>query len=383
MTPQRRMVSPGIGSFLLLTLTVFVVWASLFDIDQIVRAQGQVITQDRTQVIQAADGGVLKELRVVEGEAVRKGQLLALLESERATAGADDTRNRIAALEISKLRALAEAQQTTPVWGDYRRRYPGLVQMQDLLHQQNRMALQQDVKAFQEQLRLSQEEYQLNARLYTDGDIGRVELMRAERQVIEARQKLDSVQERFRAEASKELTKIEEEITSQHSKLQERQSVLDHTALQAPADGIVKSLRLNTLGGVLRQGDELMQISPTDGPYLVEARINPADIGQLSLGQSVTLKLDAFDFSIYGSLRGHLSYLSPDTLTDQGLDGKPATYYRARVLIAPPQRQDHLQLEHIKPGMAVTLDILTHQRSVLTYITKPIARAFSGALGQR
>jgi adhesin transport system membrane fusion protein len=377
-SPQRHM-----GLYLLFILVLFVGWAAWFEIDQIVRAQGQVIPQDKTQIIQAADGGVITELRVSEGDTVQKGQVLAVLEGERARAGVDEISNRIAGLHITRLRGLAEATGKKLQFGVYDKSHPDLVQAQKQLHLQNQSALQKDETALAEQLHLAQAEFDLVQRLYDKGDISYIELMRTQRGVVDARQKLQGVQEKYKSDARREIAKIEEEITSQRSKLQERQSVLDHTEIQASLDGVVKSLRINTLGGVLRSGDELMQISPTSGGYIIEAKINPADIGQLQVGMPVTVRLDAFDYSIYGSVSGKLTYLSGDTLTEQGPDGRSQVYYRAKVLMkdfAPTQR---IQAKDVKAGMTASLDILTGRRSVLVFITKPIMRAFSGALGQK
>jgi membrane fusion protein, adhesin transport system len=376
--PQRSM-----GLYILLILVVFVLWAAWFDIDQIVRAQGQFIPQDKTQVIQAADGGVITELRVSEGETVTKGQVLAVLERDRARAGLDEVSNRIAGLHITRLRALAEATSKNPRFGAYEKTHTDLVQAQNELHLQNKIALQKDESALAEQLRLAQDELDLVQRLYDQGDISYIELMRTQRGVVDARQKLQGVQEKYKSDARRELAKIEEEITSQRSKLQERQSVLDHTDIQASLDGVVKSLRINTLGGVLRSGDELMQISPTSGGYIIEAKVNPADIGQLQLGMPVTVRLDAFDYSIYGSLAGQLTYLSADTLTEQGPDGRSQVYYRAKVQLNPLDPDQRIKTNDVKAGMTASLDILTGRRSLLTFITKPITRAFSGALGQK
>lgn len=376
--PQRHM-----GLYLLLILVSFVAWAAWFDIDQIVRAQGQIIPQDKTQVIQAADGGVITELRVSEGEIVQKGQVLAVLESDRARAGVDEISNRIAGLHISRLRAQAEATGKAPHFGAFGRTHADLVLSQRELYLQNQVALVKETEALSEQTRLAQTELDLMKRLYDKGDISYVELMRTQRGVVDARQKLQTVQEKYKSDARRELAKIEEEITSQRSKLQERQSVLDHTEIQASLDGVVKSLRINTLGGVLRSGDELMQISPTTGGYIVEAKVNPADIGQLQVGLPVTVRLDAFDYSIYGSLSGKLTYLSADTLTEQGSDGRSQIYYRAKVQINTIAPTHRIQASDVKPGMTTSLDILTGHRSVLTFITKPIVRAFSGAMGQR
>jgi adhesin transport system membrane fusion protein len=383
MTSTTHPLRPGAGLLLLTVLAVFITWAALFDIDQIVRATGQIIPQDRTQLIQAADGGVLQELHVTEGQQVRKGQILARLEDQRANAGLDEVRNRIAGLTITRLRAHAEATDQAFKASAYLRSHPDLVQAQQSLYWQNTTALRQELVGLHKQLRLAEDEQQLTERLYNSGDISLVELMRAQRLVFEGQQRIQAAQDKFRSEARKELARIEDEITAQRSKLQERQSVYDHTILEAPTDGIVKYLRINTLGGVLRAGDELMQISPTEGQYIVEAKVNPADIGQLAVGQKVTLRLDAFDYSLYGTVPGRLDYLSSDTLTEPGPDGRSSqAYYRARLSLELPAHS-RIRLEDIKPGLTVAIDIQTGQRSVLHYIGKPISKAFSGALGQK
>ena len=379
---SRRHTGAGAGILLLLTLLLFSVWASWFSIDQIVRANGQFISQERTQLIQVADGGVLRSLQVSEGEKVRKGQVLASLESERAAAGVEEIQNRIAGLEIARQRATAEADGEALDLKKYQARHADLVQAQRSLYTQNMLGLEKDTRALQEQIRLAREEYDLTNRLFKDGNISRVELMRTERALVDAEMRLDSAREKFKAEARKEVARCEDEITSQRSKLQDRQSVFDHTNITAPTDGIVKYLRINTIGGVLRPGEELMQISPTGGSYIVEAKINPADIGQLHIGQSATLRLDAFDYSIYGGLQGRLEYLSSDTLSETGADGRNQVYYRAKLSVEDPV-DGRIRMNDIKPGMNVTIDLLAGSRSVLHYIAKPIAKAFSGALGQK
>lgn len=371
------------GTYLLFLLILVVAWAAWFEIDQMVRANGQVIPQDKTQVIQAADGGVIKELRVSEGETVKKGQVLAVLESDRARAGVEEITNRIAGLQISRIRAQAEAMGKEPRFAHFSKSHPDLVASQQALFWQNQVALQKDTEALSEQVRLARSEFELTQRLHDNGDVSRIELMRTQRGLVDAHQKLHAVQEKYKSDARRELAKIEEEVTSQRSRLQERASILDHTEIQASLDGVVKSLRINTLGGVLRNGDELMQISPTTGGYTIEAKINPADIGQLRLDMPVTVRLDAFDFNIYGSLEGRLTYLSADTLTEQGPDGRVQTYYRAKVDVIDRGTVGRITLRDIKAGMTASLDIKTGRRTVLAFILKPISRAFEGALGQR
>jgi adhesin transport system membrane fusion protein len=368
--------------FILLGILVFILWASWFKIDQIVRTQGQIIPQEKTQVIQAADGGVIETINVNEGDLVKHGQSIIILESERAHANVDELKNRIAALIITRLRAQAEAAGVNPDFGNYVITHTDVVSAQRALFEQNKTTQKKERQALNELLHFAETEYDLTKKLYDTGDVSQAELMRIQRGVVDARQKRENAEEKFKTEALKEVTKVEDEITTQRSKLQERQSILDHTKITAPLDGVVKSLRINTVGGVLRPGDEIMQISPTEGGYILEAKVNPSDIGFLQIGQLVSVKLDAFDYSIYGFLDGELTYLSSDTLVEQGQNGSAQVYYRAKMRIKQPS-DSKIITENIKAGMTATVDILVEKRSVLSYITKPITRAFSGALGQK
>lgn len=224
----------------------------------------------------------------------------------------------------------------------------------------------------------------MNEELFRTGDTSRVEVMRARRQATELQARISATKNKYLQEARQEAAKLADELSSSGYKLEEQKSILAHTTLTAPVDGIVKYMKVTTIGGVLRAGDELMQISPTDGDMVVELRINPADIGQLKVGLPAFVKLDAFDYSVYGNLVGTLSYISSDTLTEQGANGQAATFYRARVHIDPKaQTNARLAAIALKPGMTASVDLRTASRSVLQYLAKPIVKAFSGALNER
>ena len=375
---QLRMISVMFIGFGLM-----VAWAAFFDIDQTVRAQGQIVPSARTQIVQAADGGVLEKLLVVEGQTVNTGEVLAVLEKNRANAGVDESRARVAALAAALTRARAEAQSKAPVFGGESLRYPEVVAEQMALYRQKRLGLDADLATLQETLGSAREELQLNERLFASGDVSRLDLMRAKRQVVEIEGKIASTTNKYLQDARLEATKIQDELSSTRFKLDERQSVLQHTELTAPMDGVVKSLKFNTIGGVLRAGDELMQISPTEGDLVLELKIMPVDIGSLKVGLPAAIKLDAFDYSIYGSLQGTLEYISSDTLTEQGSKGEAQVFYRARVAVNPRTSNPKLSRADLKPGMTATVDIQTGSRSVLTYLTKPITKAFQGAASER
>lgn len=370
-------------SVVILSVVLFVAWAAWFDIDQTVRAQGQLIPGGRTQVIQVVDGGVLSEIRVQEGDTVKSGQVLAVLEPDRAKASFDEAQAKHTALRVVLRRAQAEAAGTAPVFGKEFAAYPDLVAAQQKLYLQRLQSLNDALAMQQEAMALAKEELQMNERLLAGGDISRVEVLRARRQVSDIQSRLLDIRNKYLQDARAEAAKQEEEISSQRYRQEDRRYALAQTQLAAPVDGVVKYLRVTTVGGVLRAGDELMQISPTDGESLLELKVNPADIAQLRTGMPANIRLDAYDYAIYGSVQGELVYISSDTLQEQGPNGQSQTYYRARVRVLPTAANPKLQPIVLKPGLTATVDILTGQRSVLNYLMKPITRGLTGALNER
>jgi adhesin transport system membrane fusion protein len=367
----------------LLLLVVFLGWAAYFELDQTVRAQGKLIPADHTQIIQVADGGVLSRILVQEGDTVVSGQPLAELEKERANASFTESRAKQASLEIALIRAQAEADQKTPYFGKNYADFPQFQSLQMAFYQQRKRSLVQDLENLTDAIVSAQHEYELNKKLFTTGDTSQLEVMRAQRQVTELQGRINSVRNKYLQDARAEAAKIAEELSTNYYRLEERQSVLDHTTITAPVAGIVKYQRMTTIGGVLRQGDELMQISPTETEPVFEVNINPADIGQLTAGLPATIRLDAFDNSIYGVLHGTLRYISSDTLTEQGPNGQANTFYRAKVSLRADKLNPKLSATMLKAGMTATVDLKTGGRSVLKYLIKPIYKAFGGALTEK
>lgn len=367
----------------LLFLITFMGWAWFHELDQTVRAMGQIVPSTHTQVIQVADGGVLEKLLVREGDSVKAGQLLAVLEKERANAGVEEGRAKVALLQTALIRTRAEATHKVPDFKLIPAHYSEFVQEQTALYKQRLAGLQEELNSLTDALDLAKHELRINEKLMESGDISMLELMRAKRQVADIVGRTSAVKNKYLQDARLEAAKLQDELSSQRFKLDERKSVLDHTELTSPVDGVVKSLRMNTLGGVLRAGDELMQISPTQGDLMLELKVHPVDIGQLSLGLPVSIKVDAYDYTIYGALEGKLDYLSSDTLSEQGPNGQSVSTYKARVSFDAKQANHKLNLHELKPGMTASVDIQTGSRSVLTYIFKPISKAFQGAASQR
>lgn len=383
--PLKAPLRLSMTMLLLIGLCAFLFWAAWFEIDQSVRAQGQISSTSHTQIIQAADGGVLSEILVREGQSVRAGERLAVLERDRSSAAFEESRAKDAALSAALARARAEANEQAPVFGPKLAAFPEFVAVQQALYLQRKRGLQEELAALKDGLNMAKEELHMNEALFKTGDTSRLEVMRARRQVSELQGRINAVRNKYLQEARQEASKLEEDLSASRYKLEERQSILGHTVLSAPVAGIVKYLKVSTIGGVLRAGDELMQISPTDDGTLIEVKLNPVDIGQLSVGLPVSIKLDAYDYSTYGTLHGTLSYISSDTLVEQGANGQSSTYYRGRVQIDADKNRANPKLAALplKPGMTATVDIRTDSRSVMRYLAKPVFKAFGGAMNER
>ena len=377
----RQLITPT--RLLALALLVFALWSTQSEMDQTVRSSGQVIAVARNQIIQAADGGVLTQLLVSEGQTVQAGQVVAKLESTRSEAGFQEIQAKLTALQAARMRARAESSGELLTFDEKFDARGQFKLAQEQIYKQKKQGLNEDLALLNSSLLLSEEELRISQSLFKSGDLSQIELMKSQRQLHESQGRILTLKNKYLQDAKLELVRLEEEISSNQFKLNERQSLLDHSVLTTPVAGIVKVIRINTVGGVLRAGDELMQISPTESGQVIEAKINPSDIGELKVGLPVSIKLDAFDFSVYGMLNGNLSHISSDTLTESGSNGSLQTYYRIQVELAPMPVSDRIKPTDLKPGMTASLDIRTRSRSVWQYLSKPIQKAFSGALHER
>jgi len=359
-------------------------WAAFFHIDQVVKAQGQVIASSKTQIIQAADGGILSEMRVQEGDEVEAGQVIAVLEKERALAAYTDSLGKVTALRMTVARLNAEiAEKPFEITDDVRKNYPTLVETQTNLYQQRVTAFNSQVTVLKDNLRLAETELSMNLPLAKLGDISKSDLLRLQRAVNEAKTSIVNARNKYFQDASAELNKAEEDLNSQEQALRDRTELLDHTDIVAPVAGIVKNIKVTTLGGVVRQGDEILQILPTNDDLIVEAKVKPSDMASLRVGMPAKVKLDAYDYSIFGAMKGKVSYVSADSLTEETKMG-PSVFYRVKVSIFEQdyKHSDSDEFE-VRPGMTASVDIKTGTRSVLSFIFKPITKTLTESFGER
>jgi membrane fusion protein, adhesin transport system len=374
----RWSVRVMVGGILLLLL-----WASVGKIDQVTRAQAQIIAAERTQLVQSSDGGVLTQLHVKEGDAVKAGQLLATLQKERAEAAVSDSSAKVAALNITLARLHAEVYGKPLVFNKELLIYSDYIRNQTDLYNKRQTAFNDDIRALKEILALGEDELSINRQLEKSGDVSRAEILRLQRSVADIKAQLAGKRNKYFQDAQVEMTKAQEELSTQTEQLRDRTQVLEHTELVAPVDAVVNNIKVSTLGGVVRAGDTVMELLPTGDNLIAEAKIPPADIAFVALGQSASVKLDAYDSSIFGALYGKVSYISSDVLTEETRQG-PFMYYRVRIRITGTEFKGNKANDiHLRPGLTASVEIKAMERTVLSYLIKPISKTWSQSMGER
>ena len=363
---------------------VLFLWAAIFHIDQVVNAQGQVIANSKTQIIQAADGGILTEMQVQEGDEVKAGQVIAVLEKDRALAAYTESFGKVTALRMTVARLQAEiGEKEFSIAETLQKDYPNLVETQINLYKQRTQGYQDQIAVLKDNVRLAEAELKMNLPLEKYGDISKADILRLQRAVNEAKTNLVNARNKYFQEASAELNKAQEDLNAQEQSLRDRAELLDHTDIVAPMAGIVKNIKVTTLGGVVRQGDEILQILPTEDDLVVEAKVKPADMAAMKVGLPAKVKLDAYDYSIFGSMNGTVTYVSADSLSEETKAG-PMTFYRVKVNIQESSFKGKAADDiEVRPGMTATVDIKTGSRSILSFILKPIAKTFTQSFGER
>lgn len=366
----------------LIGITILLVWAYFAKIDQVTRAKATVIASARTQQVQASDGGVLTDILVSEGDEVKKGQLLVVLEEERAKAAYDSSATKSAALQAQLARLNAEIFDKPLTFPASVRQYPEYVENQTQLYNRRRQAINEEVSSLEKMLVLAQKELDMNEPLLEYGDVSQADVIKLRRQVADIEAQINNKRNKYFEDAQTEMTKAQEELDSELEQLRDRTQVLEEKRLLSPQDGKVNNINITTIGGVVKPGEVIMELLPTSSDLIVEAKVSPADIAYVKEGQRASVKLDAYDFSIFGAMNGTVTYISPDTLMETTPKGEEP-YYRVLIKIGKAEFAGRGDEIVIKPGMTASVDIKAMERSVLSYLTKPITKTLSEGLGER
>lgn len=418
--------APRVIRLTIWSLIAFVVfcllWAHFAVVDEVTRGDGKAIPSSRLQKIQNLEGGIVAELFVREGQIVEAGDPLLRLDDTRFASNVGETEADRLALLLRVERLSAEVQgRELLVSDEVREKAPGQADNEIELFNSRKQQLLDEVAGLEEQLiqrqqelrefaskqqqfrnslSLLREEIQMSEPLVAQGAISQVEVLRLKRSEVEARgqleattlaipraesaikevqRKIDETRGRFRSEALAQLNEARTELSKIQSTGKALEDRVNRTLVTSPVRGIVKQLLVNTIGGVIQPGSDLVEIVPLDDNLLVEARIRPQDIAFLHPGQEAMVKFTAYDYTIYGGLKAELEQIGADTVTDD--EGN--SFYEIKLRTA----KSHLGSEEnpllIIPGMVASVDIITGKKSVLNYLLKPIIRARAEALRER
>ncbi len=398
---------------------MLITWAGFAQIDEVARGQGKVIPSQHTQVIQSFDGGVVQEILVREGQVVEKNTLLLRIDSTRFVSSYRENHAQYLSLQVRAARLQALTNSTAfDLPKNIQIEAPEVVENEKTLFTNNLNELGQQLSIADQQLmqrqeelneimarlaqatrahELASEELQVTRPLLGSGAVSEVEILRLERDVSNANgERKQAIAQRARIESAVEEAKNkrqEVELAAKNrwrSELSETLALLSSSSetslgladrvkyaeIRAPVRGTVHRLFVNTVGGVVQPGREVLEMIPLDDQLLVEAKIPPKDIAFLRPGQEAMVKLTAYDFTIYGGLTGKLEHIGVDTITDEN----DQTYYLVRVRTNKAGLDQALP---IIPGMTAQVDILTGKKTILSYLLKPILRAKQNALTER
>ena len=422
-----RLRGPSRGAHLLLLfialfLIAFLYWAYRADIDEVTRGDGRVVPSSQIQIVQHPEGGVVQEILARDGDIVDRNELLLRVESAITEADFREKRGRYLAQIAAMARLEAELEdRAVQMPGEVTREAPTVAQGELDLHRarqsENRTALEvlrnqaeqrrqelAELQSKERQLRrsvdLAAEELKITEPLLARGGVSRVEVLRLQREVNDLRGQLEAtglaipraqsalseaqrrMEERtatIRREAFSELSRRRAEAASIGESVTAEGVRVTRTEVRSPVRGTIKQFKVNTVGGVIRPGQDLVEIVPLDDTLVVEARIAPADVAFLRPGQNAMVKITAYDFSIYGGLPAKLEEISADTIQDE----KQNSYFRIRVRTDRNSLGSGDKALPIIPGMTASVDVLTGQKTVLDYLLKPILKARDRALRER
>ncbi len=403
-------------------LVVFVLWAHYAVLDEVTRGEGRIIPSSKTQIIQNLEGGILAEILVREGDIVNKGDVLVRIDNTAAQATYRDAQVRYYTLlaTVARLEAEKDGRELTlpdeiltqaptaavdqkSLFEARRQRLKAqtsVLEAQAKQRKQETAEMRSRRKQLERSLQLAREEFSITQPLVKNGVLPRIDLIRIDRQVAdlegeirtirlsiprlqtaakEAEQRVQEVLFSAKADISNELNDARAELNSITETLLAGEDRVTRTEVRSRVRGTVKEIKQNTIGGVIRPGEDIIEIVPLDDSLLVEAQIRPADIAFLRPGQEAMIKIAAYDFSIYGGLKAKLEHISADTIKDE----QGENFYRVYLRTAENSLGHQGNQLPIIPGMTATIEILTGKKSVLDYIMKPILKARDRALRER
>jgi adhesin transport system membrane fusion protein len=420
---QKRPFKISVVLYMIAALTAaFIAWANYAEVDELTRGMGRVIPSRQIQVISNLEGGIVEEFMVSEGEHVEKGQVLLTIDDTGFGSSFEESKSRKNELRAKVIRLRAEANNRKfKATNEAILDYPELVKEEKRLYDINNERKNSEIKVLRQKLKqreielkdarakiknlknskkLIQKEMKLTKPLFKRGLVSEVEYIQLQQKEIEnknelestiksidsinsklaeAKNLIDETRAKHRSVAQQELNEILAELKRVSTTQVAIEDRVKRAQVRSPVDGTVKQLLVNTVGGVVKPGMDIIEIVPDDDALLVEAKIRPSDIAFIYPGLKAVIKLTAYDFAIYGGLEGKVVHISADTIVDE----KQEHYYLVRIKTDKSYLGEEGNRKEIMVGMTVIADIVTGKKTVMQYLLKPILRAKYNALRER
>ena len=369
----------AIISLFLSFMVVFIIWAYFSPLEEVAQGQGRIIPSSREQIVQSLDPGTIQQMLVKEGDTVEKGQILLKLDDTRSSAILRESKAKVEHLEAMVARLQAEAYNTKLTFPEHIS--DELKKREEAAYVSRRRAMEEQVSGLQKSKAALEQQIAITTPMVKRGVMSQVELLRMQRDSHDLAVQITERQNRYTTDASNELVKTESELAQAKENMAMRADPVERSQIRAPMKGIVKNIRINTIGGVVSAGQDILEIVPIEDNLLVEAYIRPSDVAFIRPGLPAVVKLTAYDYAIYGGLEGKVTLISPDTLSDEKRNASELklnmnnVYYRILVQTSGSNLVDKNGNEMpIIPGMVATVDVKTGEKTVFQYLIKPITR---------
>lgn len=368
--------------FLAIFVIAMITWAHFAEVDEMTVGNGKIIPSSKVKKIQSLEGGIIKEILVYEGEIVEKNQVILRLDDTQFTSSYREQRAKYVPLLAQIARLKAEISDSATIqWPEEINKglNKDLIKREQKLFDSRKQALIMNLNVLKHSYELAKRELNLTEPLVKEGVMSRVELLRVQRQVNELAGAIEEKKDKFLEDAQVDLNTAKAEVARIKEAIVSDRDRLTRTTIKSPVRGTIKSIHVSTIGEVIRSGQDIIEIVPIDDSLLVETMIKPSDIGFIHAGQKATVKVTAYDYSIYGGLDGKIEYISADTIVDEEGD----SFYNVLVRT----QKNHLGAKQkplsIITGMTVSVHILTGRKSILNYILKPLLKAKQNAFQER
>lgn len=358
-------------------LTALLIWSYMTQFSRVVRATGKIVAEERTQIIQNLEGGILTKISVNEGDSIYSGQVLAQLDTTRFQAQVEEIEKKIATFTLRELRLQAELNKSTEmkIPEEYKIHYPDLVQAETYLLKSRVEEFNNRTENYNSQLKLKQQELDNMEKYRNSGAVSKRDFLAIEQALNSIRSERDNYSADTHKKIAQELADSVAQLAVANESIKTVKDQLARATITAPANGTVNQILFKTIGAVISPGQTILEIVPNGGNMLVETRVMPKDIGYVVPDMRASLKLTAYDYSIYGTMLGKVIKIGADTVPDKENHNAPPSYV-VIVEISPESLEDwHERGLELRTGMVVEAELEAGHMRIIDYIFRPILKA--------